>query len=168
MNELELKIYPESCLRIKTNPVERFESNLPEILRTMADIMYVNNGIGLAATQVGIGASFLVADAGEGLVSMMNPEVVDKSKEISRMEEGCLSLPGVAVDVPRPKRVTIKAQNEKGESFVRRFDGMMGRVIQHEIDHLHGRLIIDYMNPFRRAVASRKLSRNKRKVLKNK
>ena len=149
MNDLELKIYPESCLRIKTNPVENFKESLPGILNTMADIMYINNGIGLAATQVGIGTSFLVVDIGEGLMSFLNPEIVERSKEKSTMEEGCLSLPGIAANVTRPKMVTVKAVDEKGEPFVKRFDGLMARVVQHEIDHLHGKLIIDYLNPLK-------------------
>jgi peptide deformylase len=161
MSDLELKIYPESCLRIKTNPVDDFKKNLSGVLHSMADIMYVNNGIGLAATQVGIGASFLVVDIGEGLRFFLNPEVVERSKEMSTMEEGCLSLPGVAVNVKRPKMVTVKARDEKGEPFVKRLDGLMARVVQHEIDHLHGKLIIDYLNPVKRFVASKRLSKSK-------
>ncbi len=164
MNELELKIYPESCLRIKANPVEHFKSSLSETLCVMADIMYLNNGIGLAATQVGIGASFLVVDAGGGPMFLTNPEIIEQSKEKSRMEEGCLSLPGVAVDVSRPKQITVRAQDEKGEAFTRRFNGLIARVIQHEIDHLRGKLIIDYLNPIRHVITVRSLAKNKRKA----
>ena len=166
MDELELKTYPESCLRIKTNPVKSFENNLPQTLKTMADIMHVNSGIGLAATQVGIETSFLIVDVGEGLEPFVNPEIVSQSRKKIRMEEGCLSLPGIAVDVPRPEWITIKAQNQNGDIFVREYTGLMARVILHEIDHLNGKLIIDYMNPFKRFMAVRKLSGNKRKAKK--
>ena len=87
MKGLELKIYPESCLRIKTSPVGRFKNNLSEILRAMADIMHVNNGVGLAATQVGIGIKFLIIDIGEGLMPFANPKIVKRSMKKTRMEE---------------------------------------------------------------------------------
>ncbi|MFQ5952005.1 MAG: peptide deformylase [Candidatus Omnitrophota bacterium] len=158
MIDLELKIYPESCLRIKTIPVENFKTPLSETLRTMADIMYLNNGIGLAATQVGIGTRFLIIDIGEGPISFINPEIVDRSRKKTHMEEGCLSLPGVAVNVPRPEHITVRAQDENGEAFVKNFTGLMARVMQHEIDHLNGKLIIDYLGPLRRAIAIGKLA----------
>ncbi|MGB3113944.1 MAG: peptide deformylase, partial [Candidatus Omnitrophota bacterium] len=129
MDKLELKTYPESCLRTKTNPAENFKNNLQKTLKAMADVMYVNNGIGLAATQVGIDASFIVVDAGEGLEPFVNPKVVGRSKRKIRMEEGCLSLPGIAVDVSRSEQITVKAQDENGNTFIKDYAGLMARVI---------------------------------------
>ena len=163
MNKIELKTYPESCLRKRTSPVKQFKDNLPEVLKTMSDIMYINQGIGLAATQVGLEGSFLVVDIGDGMTPFINPEILERSKERIRMEEGCLSLPGVAVDVPRAERIKVRAQDENGESFVKEFAGLMARVIQHEIDHLNGKLIIDYMNPVKKVIAKWKLALRKRK-----
>jgi peptide deformylase len=160
---LELKTYPESCLRKKTNPVKNFETDLSKTIRAMGEVMYINNGIGLAATQVGIDSRFLVFDIGEGLQALVNPEITKKSKKTSCMEEGCLSLPGIAVSVKRPSEISVKAQDETGKSAVKKFTGLMATVIQHEIDHLDGKLLIDYMNPVKRLMAARKLARDKRK-----
>jgi peptide deformylase len=160
---LELKTYPESCLRKKTNPVKNFETGLSETLRAMGEIMHINSGIGLAATQVGIDSRFLVFDIGEGLAALINPEIVEESKKTSCMEEGCLSLPGIAVSVKRPSEVSVKAQDETGKWSVKKFTGLMATVVQHEIDHLDGKLLIDYMNPIKRIIAMRKLTKSKRK-----
>jgi peptide deformylase len=160
---LELKTYPEQCLRIKTKKVEDFQKDLSGIIRQMIDIMYINNGIGLAATQVGLNESFLVMDAGEGAIPLVNPEIIEYSKEKSHMEEGCLSLPGVAVTVARSKEIAVKAQDEEGKEFTKKFSGLTATVVQHEMDHLNGKLLIDYLNPFKHMLAAAKLSRNKKK-----
>ena len=120
--------------------------------------MYINQGIGLAATQVGLGLSILVVDIGDGLEKFINPVILEKAKKKFRMEEGCLSLPGVVVNVLRPERVKVRAQNERGEFFIKTFDGLFAKAIQHEIDHLHGKLIIDYLDPFRYFISTRKLA----------
>ncbi|MCK5451466.1 MAG: peptide deformylase, partial [Candidatus Omnitrophica bacterium] len=95
MNKLELKTYPDPCLRIKTNPVESIDQEIVGTLRLMSDLMYLHNGIGLAATQVGVGLSLVVVDLGDELINFINPEIVDTSKEKDKMEEGCLSLPDI-------------------------------------------------------------------------
>ena len=160
---LELKTYPEHCLRTKTRKVENFQKDLTDIIRQMTDIMYINRGIGLAATQVGLDESFLVMDVGEGPHAFINPEIIERSNAKSRMEEGCLSLPGVAVTVSRAKEVTVRAKDEKGREFTSKLSGLPATVIQHEIDHLKGKLLIDYLNPLKHMLAVRKLSRIKRK-----
>ena len=81
MSQLELKIYPDPCLRIKTKPVEKFTQDFKDTLKSMAEIMYVNQGVGLAATQVGLGLSVLLIDIGEGLKTFVNPEIIEKSKK---------------------------------------------------------------------------------------
>ena len=130
----------------------------------MADIMYATEGIGLAATQVGLDESILVIDTGGKLQTFINPIITERSTKKTVMEEGCLSLPGVTVNVARPEHIKVKAFNLKGESFIREFDGLMAKVIQHELDHLHGKLLIDYLNPIKKIFASKKLASNKRKV----
>ncbi|MEA3489069.1 MAG: peptide deformylase [Candidatus Omnitrophota bacterium] len=158
MESLQLKIYPDPCLRIRTKAVEHFTPDLKDLLRKIADIMYLKQGIGLAATQVGLGLSVILVDIGEGLTNFVNPVVIEKSKKRSSMEEGCLSLPGITVNVSRPEEVKVRAQDGNGEFFIRKFDGLMAVAVQHEVDHLHGKLIIDYLDPIRRFIARKRIS----------
>lgn len=159
MSLLEVKTYPDPCLRIKTKAVEQFDEDLENTLRLMADIMYIDQGIGLAATQVGLGLSIMVVDIGEGLINFVNPVVLETSGEKNKMEEGCLSLPGILVKVNRPKRIKVRAQDAHGGLFTKSFDGLAAKAVQHEIDHLAGRLIVDYLDPVRYFIATRKISK---------
>ncbi|MFH1799132.1 MAG: peptide deformylase [Candidatus Omnitrophota bacterium] len=153
MKRLEVKLYPDPCLRIKTKTVESFTEEIEETLRVMADIMYERQGIGLAATQVGLGLSMMVIDTGSGLRACVNPEILEKSKECSQTEEGCLSFPGLTVNIARPEKIKIRAKNEKGELFIQKMEGLDARAFQHELDHLQAKLIIDYLDPVRRCIA---------------
>ena len=162
MSKLELKTYPDPCLRIKTKSVINFSEEIEDLLHLMKDKMYIHQGIGLAATQTGLDVSLLVIDTGDGAKFFLNPEIMEKSKEVSVMEEGCLSLPCITVNVSRPIEIKIKAQDEKGNFFEKYFDGLDARAIQHEIDHLKGKLIIDYLDPIRHFFAARKLKKIKK------
>ncbi len=162
MGPLEVKTYPDPCLRIRTTAVEEFNRDIENTLKSMTDVMYANQGIGLAATQAGLGLSIFVIDTGEGLINFVNPEILERSKKKSGMEEGCLSLPGVTVRVSRPGEVKVRARDGKGEFFIKKFTGLAARAIQHEFDHLQGKLIIDYLDPVRYFFAARKLSGIKR------
>jgi len=144
---MELKIYPDPCLKIKTKIVENFDDDLKKTLKLMTDFMYMHRGIGLAATQVGLGISAFVMDTGESLQVFVNPVITDKSQKKTRLEEGCLSLPGISVNVLRPEKITIRAQDSDGEFFVKNFEGLEAKASQHEMDHLEGKLIINYLNP---------------------
>jgi len=157
MSVLLLRTYPDPCLRIKTKPVKNFDRNLEDIVKAMAEMMYLNQGIGLAAPQAGVGLDVIVVDVGEGICTFVNPVVLERSKKRSRMEEGCLSLPGVTVGVSRPEEVSVRAQDERGKFFTRKFAGLAATAVQHEIDHLSGKLIIDYLDPVRYFVATRRL-----------
>lgn len=163
MGHLTLKTYPDPCLRIKTKPVESFPPELKDTLKDMADIMYATQGIGLAATQVGLGSQILVIDIGEGIINFINPEILESSKEKTVMEEGCLSLPGLAVKVARPEKVQLRAQDANGEFFTKKYDGLMAKAVQHEIDHLAGKLLIDYLDPIRKLIAKYKLRKGKKR-----
>lgn len=159
----ELKIYPNPCLRVKTKRVEHFDRDLKDLLNVMSGIMYDSHGIGLAATQVGVGLSVFVMDVGEGLCAFVNPEIIELSSRKTRLEEGCLSLPGITVSVARPEKIKVKAFDENGKMFIRNFDGISAKAVQHEVDHLKGRLIIDQLNPVRYFLATRELlSTNRR------
>jgi peptide deformylase len=157
MSVLQLRTYPDPCLRVKTKPVEIFDQDLRDILKAMADMMYLNKGIGLAAPQVGLGIEVVVVDIGEGLINFVNPVILERSRKMSGMEEGCLSLPGVTVTVKRPEEVKVRAQDDRGEFFMKKFTGLAATAVQHEIDHLNGKLIIDHLDPVRHFIASRKL-----------
>lgn len=166
MHPLELKTYPDPCLRIKTHTVTKFGEETDGVIASMKQIMYENQGIGLAATQVGLGLSVFLIDTGDGLMECLNPEIVESSKKKTRMEEGCLSLPGINVSVKRSEHIKIRAQNNKGEFFLKKFDGLMAKAIQHEMDHLQGKLIIDHLDPIRFLLANMKLTGLKRKLQK--
>lgn len=134
--------YPDPSLREKASRVERVMPRERKILAHMAETMYCADGVGLAGPQVGIGEQFIVVDAGEGLIKMVNPEIISKQGE-SKMEEGCLSLPGVVLNVKRANRILVEGLNEEGERIQIPAEGVLAHALQHEIDHLHGILIID-------------------------
>lgn len=167
MKNLEIKTYPDPCLRIKTRTVDEFGPELKVTMASMAEMMYVSQGIGLAATQVGLGLSVMVVDIGEGIINFINPTIVESSDKKTVMEEGCLSLPGMNVNVKRPEKIKVRAQDINGEFFIKSFDGLYAKAIQHEVDHLCGRLILDYLDPVRKFFAARKLkAKNKSKKVK--
>lgn len=164
MNPLQLKTYPDPCLRVKTKRVEVFDRDLKELLEAMAVSMYESQGIGLAAPQVGVGVRVFVMDTGEGLSVFVNPEIMEFSPRKTRLIEGCLSLPGISVSVPRPDKIKVRACDENGKMFTKSYDSLAAKAIQHEMDHLNGKLIIDHLNPVKHFLAVRELSSKKRKI----
>ena len=146
-----IKKYPSSILRKKAKPIKNVTDNILDILDKMVSIMHDNHGIGLAATQIGIDLSLAVVDAGDGLKKMINPEILKKDG-CDIMEEGCLSIPRTIVKVRRAKSVTVQYLDEKGKIVKIKSDGLTAKAVQHEIDHLCGRLIIDYMPWYKRVV----------------
>ena len=161
MEHFELKTYPDPCLRIKTKPVGEFDVELEKTLKFMADTMYVSSGIGLAAPQVGLGLSIIVIDVGEGLLTLINPEIAEFSGKKATMEEGCLSLPTISVKVSRPSSIKVRYQDPTGEFKIKVFEDLTAVAIQHEMDHLNGKMIIDYLNPISYFFSVRKLSKVK-------
>jgi peptide deformylase len=141
---LEIKRYPESILRKKSIQIPEVTPNEAKLFEDMLMTMYTFNGIGLAAPQVGSSVQVIVADVGEGPIRLINPRII-KSKGEDKLTEGCLSLPEVNVDIKRPDEILVEGLNQKGEHIEIKAKGLLARVIQHEIDHLKGRLIIDYM-----------------------
>lgn len=132
-------------LRGKSNPVTKFDARLGLILRDMADTMYQANGVGLAAPQVGIQRRLVVIDVGDGLVELVNPEIIGTEGECG-MVEGCLSVPGRRGMVTRPEKVSLRAQDKTGKTFTIEAEGLFARAIQHELDHLDGVLYVDKMD----------------------
>jgi len=141
----KIRKYGDSILRKRCKVVRNIGAKEEEILERMSETMYAFQGIGLAAPQVGIDKQLIVVDVGEGLLKLINPLILLKEGE-SILEEGCLSLPGVALKVKRAKSIVIEGWNEKREKVKIEAEGLFAHAIQHEVDHLQGILIIDYAN----------------------
>lgn len=132
----------DECLRKKSRPVEKFDQRLWTLLEDMAETMYAANGVGLAAPQVGILRRAVVIDVGDGLIELINPEILSrKGKQVGN--EGCLSCPGETGTVERPKKVEVRAQDRDGEWFTLAGADLLARAICHETDHLEGVLFKD-------------------------
>jgi peptide deformylase len=147
MNDLKIIQYPHPTLRHTSKPLKRVDAELHDIIRRMFHLMYEAKGVGLAANQVDLPYRFFIAnpqgdpEKGEELV-FINP-VVSRQKGSAEAEEGCLSLPGLYADVKRSERVTVDAYNLAGEPMHFDAEGFLARVVQHETDHLNGKLFVD-------------------------
>lgn len=157
--ELKIRIYGDKILRKKSLPIKIVGAPERELLEKMAAIMYSVGGIGLAATQIGIDKQLAVVDVGQGLVKLINPKIKIK-QGVASMEEGCLSLPEVAVNVKRAKKIFVECLDEFNKKIVFWADDLFSRAIQHEIDHLRGKLIIDYANFFKKIEIKKKFKQN--------
>lgn len=149
--ELKIKVIGEHILREKAALVKKSEINdeMRLTLSRMAQLMYKTKGVGLAAQQAGIDKSITVIDAGTGIYKLINPKIVSRSGSES-MEEGCLSIPGIFVKVKRAGSVVVEALDEYGQPLEIKARGLLARALQHEIDHLNGKLIIDHLDLFNR------------------
>lgn len=127
------------------------------MLRDMAETMYLNKGVGIAAVQVGVDKQLAVVDVGDGLIKLVNPTIIKKDGGDTQ-EEGCLSLPDTTVKVKRAERIVVSFLKEDGDVSQIFADGLLARAIQHEIDHLSGKLIIDYLNPIKKLLLKRRPS----------
>ena len=155
----QVRQFGDPVLKAKAVPVERFDDRLRAEVARMAGIMGDAIGVGLAATQLGVMHRVLVYKVGEDglLAALVNPELEWVGSEVEEAEEGCLSLPGVHVDVERPVRARVRARDEHGEPLLIEASGLEARVIQHEIDHLDGVLILDRTPKDQRKEAMRAL-----------
>ena len=156
-----IKLYPDSVLREKALPVDDMGGDISELIDGMAEIMYSYQGIGLAAPQVGVLKRVIIADIEDGLLSMVNPEILEKGDE-DRLEEGCLSLPNIQVEIERKKMISVRGISQEGKEITLELNGLMARVIQHEIDHLNGILIIDYVPLAEKFLLHKKLTELKK------
>jgi peptide deformylase len=143
---LSLVLYPDTILRTPCPPVERFDSTLRDLADEMFSLMHYHGGIGLAAPQVGLRHRLMVCGIEERLFALTNYEVKDAT-EPRDFIEGCLSLPGVQVNVRRPERIRVTGYDMQGQRRSFGASGLWARVIQHELDHLNGVLICDYHHP---------------------
>ena len=132
----------DETLYKKSRKVEKFDKKLHDILDDMAETMYNANGAGLAAVQIGILRRIVVIDTGEGLIELVNPEIIEQDGEQCG-QEGCLSLPGKWGDVTRPMHVKVKARDRNGKLFETEGEGLLARAFCHETEHLDGHLFIE-------------------------
>ena len=160
----QIRSFGDPVLRTKARPIQRFDDALREEVARMGELMDDAIGVGLAATQVGVVHRLLVyrVQQQSQLAALINPEVEWSSRDSEAAEEGCLSLPGVLVEVDRPVYVRVRAQNEYGEPITIEASGLEARVIQHEIDHLDGVLILDRTSRDQRKEAMRILREGQR------
>jgi len=154
----EIRIYPDPILRKKALLVKNIDGQVKEIADRMAEAMYANKGIGLAAPQIGMLSQIVVVDLGEGLNILINPEIIEGEGE-SILEEGCLSLPNIEVPVKRKDKIFIRALDLDGKGMNLELIGFPGRVYQHEIDHLKGILIIHHVSRLKRELLIKKMVR---------
>jgi len=156
--------YPDPRLRTQAKPVEQLDDALQKQIDDMFETMYAAPGIGLAATQVNYHKQLFIVDLSEDKSAPMvfiNPEITDK-RGVEEMEEGCLSFPGVYAKVERANEVTIKALDRNGKAFTLDADGLLAVCIQHEMDHLQGKLFVDYLSPLKRERIRKKLEKEQK------
>jgi peptide deformylase len=140
----QIRQYPDAALRLKAKPVETFDESLERLVARMKILMHDAAGVGLAATQVGVVKRLFVFQLEEDTdLAIVNPEIVERGDEVESSDEGCLSLQGVTVPVERTLRVTLAGVDEHGEAVRLELEGHAARIVQHELDHLDGVLIID-------------------------
>jgi len=165
---LELVKAPDPRLKLISQPIAEVDSKLRRFMDDMIETMYAENGIGLAAIQVGIAKRVAVIDLDPGgpkskPIYLINPRVVDADGELSTYHEGCLSVPEVWDDVKRPARVTVEYMDENGKTQIVKAEGLFATCLQHEIDHINGLLFIDHLSKLKRGIALRKSAKLKRK-----
>ena len=156
--------YPDPRLKKVASPVTVFGPEIERLVRDMAETMYEAPGIGLAATQVDVHRRVIVIDISETrdqLRVFVNPELLEAEGE-AECEEGCLSVPGYYDKVTRAASIRVRAQNERGETFELATDGLLAVCIQHEMDHLSGKVFVDYLSPLKRARLAGKYKKKRR------
>ena len=161
-------IWPDPRLREPTKEVTQIDDSVRQLYRDLCDSMYAENGLGMAAPQVGEALKmFIVEPKLAGLaetdppVCFMNPEVLETSEELQDSEEGCLSFPDIYIKVKRPMRAKVRAMGIDGQMFEMEGEGLLARCLLHENDHLTGKLLVDFVGPLKRQMIKKKLQRHK-------
>jgi peptide deformylase len=159
--EYKVRIYGDPVLRENTDIITDFDSNLSDTGNSMIETMYVGNGIGLAAPQVGLSKKIVVIDTSFGedthsAIQLINPEIVKTEGECI-LEEGCLSIPGIYEEIARPEKIKVHYYDINGNEQSLEADGLLARVIQHELDHLDGVLFVDRLSTIKRSLLAKTL-----------
>ncbi len=165
---LKILQYPDKKLHTIAKPVVEVNDATRKLIRDMAETMYSAPGIGLAATQVDVHQQIIVIDISEthdDLHVFINPEIVTISDEECDHEEGCLSVPGIYEYVSRPERVTVRALDEQGKSFTLQAEGLLATCIQHEMDHLRGKVFVEYLSQLKQTRLRAKLKKRLRETM---
>ena len=158
---LHILRYPDERLHTVASRVDRVDDEIRQLIKDMAETMYAAPGVGLAATQVEVHKRVIVIDVSETrdqLKVFINPEILVSSGE-SEFEEGCLSVPGIFEKVCRAERITVRAMDAQGETFEREADGLLAVCIQHEMDHLEGKVFVDYLSRLKQQRILKKLKK---------
>jgi peptide deformylase len=164
MSKLTILEFPDTRLRTRAQPVTDFDSALKQLAADMLETMYEAPGIGLAATQVNVHKQLIVLDVSEEKdqpLILINPKIVEHEGS-QTYQEGCLSVPGIFADVDRAERIRVEAQDTGGKAFTLEADGLLAICIQHEMDHLIGKLFVDYLSPLKRELVRKKLDKARR------
>lgn len=164
---LKILQYPDARLHAIAKPVPAVTATTRKLIRDMAETMYAAPGIGLAATQVDVHQQIIVVDISEthdNLLVFINPKIVSRNGEVER-EEGCLSVPGIYEKLCRAERVTVHALNEQGEPFTLEAEGFLATCIQHEIDHLRGKVFVEYLSQLKQSRIRAKLKKHRREIM---
>ena len=164
---LKIIQYPDERLHTVASKVNVVTAGIRKLISDMAETMYAAPGVGLAATQVDVHQRIIVADTSENsdnLLVFINPEIVKKNGE-SEFEEGCLSVPGIYEKVQRAEQITVKALNAQGEPFTLEATGLLAVCIQHEMDHLLGKVFVEYLSQLKQTRIRAKLKKRKREIM---
>lgn len=170
MAKLPIITIPDPILRSQSAPIERVDDELRRLIDDMLETMYAAPGIGLAAVQVAVPKRLLVLDVTDkdeprNPIAMINPEIVRLGDEQRLYEEGCLSIPDVLVEIERPATVTVRYVDREGRPQELTADGLLATAIQHEVDHLDGKLIIDFLSRLKRDMVVRRFKKQARATL---
>ncbi len=167
MSKLAILEFPDPRLRTRAAPVEHFDAELKQLVADMFETMYGADGVGLAATQVNVHRQVLVADMSEGRnepLALINPEILEKDGS-QVYQEGCLSFPGIYADVTRALKVKVKARDVEGREIVVEVEGPLAVCIQHEMDHLAGKVFVDYLSPLKRSMLLKRLEKQRKQAV---
>ena len=164
MNALDILTYPDPFLTHPAKPVVEIDGRLQQLIERMARTMYQAPGVGLAAIQVNVNQSLLVYDVsakdnGSDLQVLINPKIISAEGEILSENEGCLSVPDFRADVKRAARILVEGADREGKPLRLEADGFLAIVLQHEIDHLNGRLFIDHISSLKRQIYTRRVKK---------
>ena len=163
MSQLDILRYPDPRLHKVARPVAAVDDRIRRLVDDMLETMYAADGVGLAATQVDVHERVIVIDTSEARdepIVLINPELVDKSEEMTLVDEGCLSVPDIYDKVPRHTRVKVRARDRTGENREFAAEGLLSVAVQHEMDHLLGKVFVDYLSPLKRSrIKSRMLKK---------
>lgn len=168
MSVRPIVVWPDPRLREDTTTIETIDDDVRALYRDLIDTMFAYNGIGIAAVQIGVSRKMFLLEASlcggsesDDPVAFINPEVVWASDETDKSDEGCLSFPGIYVPIERPLQARVSAIGMDGEPFELEGEGLLARAIQHENDHLTGKLMVDFVGPLKRQMIKRRLKRER-------